>query len=130
MTATDRIGDGREEPHAVSVPMPHHKVNYIGIFILLCVLTVVTVAVAFVHIERELIKVLVALTIASVKAAFVALYFMHLKFEGKLIYLILFVPLLLAVILIFALIPDITRGIHHLFNTPAALEHDAGMAVR
>ena len=37
-----------EEPHGHSVPEPHHKVNYLAIFILLVVLTVVTVAVAFI----------------------------------------------------------------------------------
>ena len=99
-----------EEPHGVSVPTPHHKVNYVAIFLLLVLLTVVTVAVAFVHIESEIIKVLVALVIASIKAAFVCLFFMHLKFEGKLIYLILIVPLMLTVLLVCALIPDIVHS--------------------
>ena len=107
--APSRMGEP-EEPHAVSVPMPHHKVNYLGIFILLCLLTVVTVAVAFVHIEREIVKVLVALTIASIKAAAVALFFMHLKFEGKLIYLILLVPVFLCVVLVVSLIPDVVHA--------------------
>ena len=100
-----------EEPHGHSERMPHHKVNYLAIFILLVVLTVVTVAVAFVHIESELTKVLVALSIASIKAAFVALFFMHLKFEGKLIYLILLVPVFLSVVLVISLIPDIVHGL-------------------
>src|SRR3954452_13734911 len=118
MTATDRIGNGHEEPHAVSVAMPHHKVNYVGIFILLCLLTIVTVAVAFVHIERESIKVLVALTIASIKGAAVAMFFMHLKFEGKLIYLILLVPVFLAIVLVIALIPDVVHGLPFYSMTP------------
>ena len=96
-----------DEPHGHNEPKPFHKVNYLAIFILLVALTVVTVVVAFVHIESEFTKVLVALTIATIKAAFVALFFMHLKFEGKLIYLIMLVPLILCVILIAALIPDI-----------------------
>src|SRR3954449_200973 len=114
MTATDRIGNGHEEPHAVSVPLPHHKVNYVGIFVLLCLLTIVTVAVAFVHVEREIIKVLIALTIASIKGAAVALFFMHLKFEGKLIFLILLVPVFLSIVLVISLIPDIVHS--PLFN--------------
>jgi hypothetical protein len=40
------------------------------------------------------------------------MFFMHLKFEGKLIHLIFVVPLLLCVLLTVALIPDI------LLNTP------------
>ena len=62
------------------------------------------------HLESEIVKVLLALAIASVKAAFVCLFFMHLKFEGKLIYLILIVPLILTVLLICALIPDIVHS--------------------
>jgi cytochrome c oxidase subunit 4 len=100
-----------EEPHGVTVPEPHHKINYFAIFGLLVVLTIVTVAVAFIDIKSEIAKVLLALAIASVKATAVALYFMHLKFEGKLIYLILFVPLALCVLLVVALIPDIVYSL-------------------
>ena len=99
-----------EEPHGHTVAMPHHKVNYVAIFGLLVALTIVTVIVAFVHIRSELIKVLVALTIAAIKASFVALYFMHLKFEGKLIYLILLIPVFLCIVLVIALIPDIVHA--------------------
>jgi caa(3)-type oxidase subunit IV len=104
--AAGRISEP-EEPHGVTEPMPHHHVNYYAIFAALVVLTIVTVAVAFVHIESELVKVLVALLIASIKASCVAFFFMHLKFEGKLIYLIFIVPLLLCVLLTVALIPDV-----------------------
>src|SRR5687768_16221818 len=99
-----------EEAHGVTVPEPHHKVNYLAIFGLLVVLTIVTVAVAFLDIKSEVAKVLLALAIASIKATAVALYFMHLKFEGKLIYLILFVPLALCVLLVVALIPDVVHS--------------------
>jgi cytochrome c oxidase subunit 4 len=123
-TTSDRIPNEPEEPHAVSLPMPDHKVNYVAIFVLLCLLTIVTVAVAFVHIEREVVKVLVALAIASIKAAAVALFFMHLKFEGKLIYLILLVPVFLCIVLVFALIPDITFS--PLFNSAPPFPVGAG----
>jgi len=100
------------EAHDASAPTPHHKVNYYAIFGLLVALTVVTVAVAFLHIRSELAKVLLALTIATVKASFVCLFFMHLKFEGKLIYAILIVPLILTVLLVVALLPDIALAFH------------------
>jgi cytochrome c oxidase subunit 4 len=106
-----------EEPHGVTVPLPHHHVNYFAVFGTLVVLTIVTVAAAFVETDNELVKVLIALSIASVKAACVAFFFMHLKFEGKLIYLILLVPVLLCLLLVFALIPDVMYG--PLFNPPA-----------
>src|SRR3954470_22701332 len=102
-----------DEPHGHSAAMPHHKVNYFAIFLLLVVLTAVTVIVAFVHLQSEIVKVLIALTIASIKASFVALYFMHLKFEGKLIYLILLLPVFLCLVLVIALIPDVVHA--HLF---------------
>jgi len=115
-----------EEPHDVSRPMPHHAVPYFLIFFALLILTGVTVGVAFVTFPSELINVLIALAVAIVKGTLVALFFMHLKFEGKLIYLIVIVPLILCVLIIFALIPDILLTDHdshsaslHLFNPPA-----------
>jgi cytochrome c oxidase subunit 4 len=101
------------EAHGHTEPMPHHKVNYFAIFGLLVGLTIVTVGVAFIDIKQEWIKVLLALTIASIKASFVALFFMHLKFEGKLIYFILIVPLSFTVVLVCALIPDIVMPALH-----------------
>ena len=96
-----------EEPHGVTEPTPHHHVNYYAIFLALVVLTIVTVAVAFYRFESEVVNLLLALLIASVKASCVAFFFMHLKFEGKLIYMIFIVPLLLCVLLTVALIPDV-----------------------
>jgi cytochrome c oxidase subunit IV len=113
--AINRMGEP-EEPHGHSEPMPHHAVNYYMIFLALIVLTVVTVLVAFYRFNNELVNVLIALTIASVKATFVARFFMHVKFEGKLIRLILLCPLVLCVILMMALIPDIARGRHVVLN--------------
>ncbi len=112
-----------EEPHGVTVPMPHHHVNYYAIFASLVVLTAITVGVYFLHPTSELVKILLALLIASVKAILVAYFFMHLKFEGKLIYLILIVPVLLCFLLIFALIPDVMHG--PLFNPPPAVKSSA-----
>ena len=104
-----RMGEP-EEPHGHTEPLPHHHVNYLMIFGILVVLTVVTVAVAMKRFDNEMINLLLAMLVASVKAACVAMYFMHLKFEGKLIYLILIVPLILCVILCCALIPDIVHA--------------------
>ncbi len=115
-----------EEPHGVTVPTPHHAVAYFKIFFTLLAFTGLTVAIAFIHFPSELINVLLALAVAVVKGSLVGLFFMHLKFEGKLIYLIVIVPLLLCVLLMCALIPDILLTDHdsasgslHLFNPPA-----------
>ena len=96
-----------EEPHGVTEPTPHHHVNYFLIFGLLVVLTILTVLVAFHRFESEFVNLLLALAVASIKATLVALFFMHLKFEGKLIYTIFIVPLMLCVLLTVALIPDV-----------------------
>jgi cytochrome c oxidase subunit 4 len=112
-----------EEPHGMTVPMPHHTVNYYAIFASLVVLTIVTVLVAFHRFHSEAINLLLAMLVAATKATLVALFFMHLKFEGKLIYIIFIVPLLLCVLLIVALIPDVllpalgtNNSSLHLFN--------------
>ena len=59
--------------------------------------TTLAVAMMF-RFHNELINVLLALLIASIKGLCVAMFFMHLKFEGKLIYLIFIVPLILCVL--------------------------------
>jgi cytochrome c oxidase subunit 4 len=109
--SANRMAGEPEEPHGHTETLPHHPVPYYLIFGVLVVLTIVTVAVAFLEIHSEIAKVLLALAIASIKASAVAFFFMHLKFEGKLIYLILIVPLLLCVLLVVALIPDIVYGV-------------------
>src|SRR4051812_21280201 len=111
----NRMGEP-EEPHGHSEPLPHHPVPYYHIFGILIALTVVTVLIAFYRFSNELVNVLLALTVASVKATFVARFFMHVKFEGKLVRLILFAPLVLCVILMAALIPDVARGRHVSMN--------------
>jgi cytochrome c oxidase subunit 4 len=104
------------EPHGRAVAKPFHPVNYFMIFLALVVLTLITVAVALKRFDDEMVNVLMALLIATTKGAFVARYFMHLKFEGKLIYAILLAPVTLAIILVLALIPDIGHGRHTAFN--------------
>jgi len=96
-----------EEPHGTTVPTPHHTVNYYAIFAALVVLTIVTVLVAFVRFSSEFVNLAISMLIAATKATLVASFFMHLKFEGKLVRMIFFVPLVLCVLMIVALIPDV-----------------------
>jgi cytochrome c oxidase subunit 4 len=106
---TDAAAHRMPEPaHGHTEPAPHHKVNYVAVFTTLVVLTVLTVVVAFVNVKSEFAKVMLALAIASVKASAVVLYFMHVKFEGKLIYLILIVPVTFCVVLVLSLLPDVS----------------------
>lgn len=82
-----------------------HRPLYLKIFGALMVCTVLTVGVAYVELPPS-IGIPVAFAIAACKASLVLLYFMHVKFEVKSIYIILGVPLLLSAILVVALWPD------------------------
>ena len=62
---------------------------YITIFMVLLVGTALTVAAAFVDFKLPYINTIVALTIASIKATFVVLYFMHVRYSSRLIWVIL-----------------------------------------
>jgi len=65
--------------------------TYFLIYFALVVLTIVTVLVSYV--DLGLMNVVVALLIASVKASLVALFFMHLKGEDRLVWGFALVPL-------------------------------------
>ena len=65
-----------------------HVRGYIGVFVTLAALTIVTVAISYLHLTPVL-AVTVALTIATIKASLVGCYFMHLISEKKLIYAVL-----------------------------------------
>jgi len=62
--------------------------------------TILTVAVAWVHIESFAIAVLIGLFIATVKGALVALYFMHLSAERRLIYNVLILASIFIVVMV------------------------------
>ena len=71
--------------------MPEHivpRTTYLTIFVILIVLTAVTVFVAYLDLGR--LNVVAALTIAVVKALLVALYFMHVRYSARLIQVVVF----------------------------------------
>ena len=72
--------------HAADID--RHVRVYITVFVALMVLTIITVAIARVHLPIP-IAVTVALLVATIKGALVACYFMHLISEKKLIYAVL-----------------------------------------
>ena len=61
-----------------------HVRVYVMVFVALAVLTVVTVAISYLHLPTVL-AISVAMVVASVKAGLVAGYFMHLVSEEKVI---------------------------------------------
>ena len=84
----------------------HTHPNYMGIFWVLLVLTVVEVGITFLGLPKLVLGTLLV-GLAIWKAALVAMYFMHLKFEPKTLAMIALVPFVLCVFLILMLLPDI-----------------------
>jgi cytochrome c oxidase subunit 4 len=71
---------------------------YIAIFLALMVGTALTVLAAFYDFPGPL-NAVVALTIAVVKATLVILYFMHVRYSGRLVWLVIVAALLWLVIM-------------------------------
>ena len=71
------------DDHAVDID--RHVRVYITVFVSLMALTLITVAVSYLHLSVGA-AIAVALFIATIKGSLVACYFMHLISERKLIY--------------------------------------------
>jgi len=84
----------------------HKEPNYMGVFWWLLGLTIVEVLVIYLHISKMAI-VAMLVTLAVTKAALVAMYFMHLKFERRTLAWVALSPFVLCVFLILMLTPDI-----------------------
>jgi caa(3)-type oxidase subunit IV len=84
----------------------HSQNNYIKIFIILSVLTVIEVGLVYMGLPKMLLATLLVI-FAVWKAALVAMHFMHLKFEKKTLTIVALVPFVLCVFLILMLLPDI-----------------------
>lgn len=81
--------------------------KYMNIFWWLLALTIIEVAVAIPDYSTVL-KAILLIGLACSKAILVANYFMHLKFEKKTLAVIVVTPFLICVLLVFALMPDLT----------------------
>ncbi|MGZ8432228.1 MAG: cytochrome C oxidase subunit IV family protein [Candidatus Deferrimicrobiaceae bacterium] len=78
--------------------------TYIVVWGALIVLTAVTVSVSYVYLG--LMNVVVALLIASVKASLVALFFMHLRYESRLVWGFALTPIFFLVLIIAGTLSD------------------------
>jgi cytochrome c oxidase subunit 4 len=83
----------------------HKHPNYMAIFWYLAILTVIEIGVIYLPVGKLTIGVLLC-GLALGKAALVAMYFMHLRFETRTLGMIAIIPLLIATLLIFLLLPD------------------------
>jgi len=82
------------------------ELDYMKIFFALSFLTILELASTQLPIAKVAI-VLLLVILAFTKAGLVGMYFMHLKFEGRWKHILLVPPVLLAMVLIFALMPDV-----------------------
>jgi cytochrome c oxidase subunit 4 len=87
----------------------HSTANYLKIFYILLALTIVEVAIVYLHLPKILLAALLVV-LAVWKAALVAMHFMHLKFEKTTLALVALTPFVLCVFLILMLLPDIFPG--------------------
>jgi len=83
---------------------PTSRLAYLAVFAALLALTIVTVLVSYV--DLGLGNAAVALLIASVKASLVALFFMHLKGESRLVWGFALVPIVFLSLILFGTLVD------------------------
>jgi cytochrome c oxidase subunit IV len=79
--------------------------TYIYVWVVLLIFTAVTVGVSFVNLGIG--NAAVALIIASIKASLVALYFMHLRHEIKLVAGFALFPLVILALLLIGTLTDV-----------------------
>jgi cytochrome c oxidase subunit IV len=95
------MGETMTSEHAVHVDgtghdpaeIDRHVKVYVVVFVALMALTLITVAVSYLHLPTKT-AIALALFIAAIKGSLVACYFMHLISEKKLIYVVLVITVI------------------------------------
>ena len=87
------------DAHAADDVRSHVKTYYM-IFGALMVLTMITVGVSYLHLPIPM-AIAVALFVAAIKGSLVALFFMHLNHERKLIYYVLALTVIFFIFMMF-----------------------------
>ncbi|HYB71923.1 MAG TPA: cytochrome C oxidase subunit IV family protein [Candidatus Sulfotelmatobacter sp.] len=90
---------------------PHDTGKYITVFWWLLGITIFEVVVIFLPIARLLVGILLVGSALS-KASLVAMFYMHLKFERRTLGMIVLTPLAICILLVFALLPDLSATPH------------------
>jgi len=85
----------------------HTKTNNMTIFWWLLALTILEIGVIYLNIHR-LVIIILLVGFALAKAALVAMYFMHLRFEKPTLAMIAVTPLIICLFLILMLLPDMS----------------------
>lgn len=101
-------GDASHGSHGAA----HHHgggLSNFAVFMILLVVTVAEVGVAYLPMHSGL-KIFTFIAMALYKAVMVAYYFMHLKFESKVMWLVASAPLFLGVLITVGTYPDSEKG--------------------
>lgn len=84
----------------------NHSVRYVTIWMWLVLLLAAGVALIALPLSKTLAVILI-FAVATVKAVLVVRHYMHVRAQPVMVYAILTVPLVLAIALVFVLLPDI-----------------------
>ena len=107
-----RLGDGtlltQDADEGLGHVLPFSV--YMRTLVTLLILTIVTVAVA--QIDFGSFNAVVALFIATIKAVLVACFFMHLKFESRLVIMFAIYPIILLFLFIGSNVLDVHDRVH------------------
>lgn len=95
------------DAHAAHDDIRSHVKTYYMIFGALMVLTMITVGVSYLHLPTPL-AITVALIVAGIKGSLVAMYFMHLLHERKVIYWVLALTVIFFIFMMF--VPLLTNS--------------------
>ena len=91
---------------AGSAAAPHPAPRYYLIWFVLLVLTLAEVGVAFIEAIPKRLLVIILVLMALWKATLVAMYYMHLKFEPRKLWIVALAPIPLAVILVMVVLAE------------------------
>lgn len=83
----------------------HKHPPYVGIYFILLVLTAASILISLI-VHRKSAPPFV-FTLSTIKALLIALFYMHLKYEGRYIIALALIPLVIFALVLFALMPDI-----------------------
>lgn len=109
-TAAKDAHAGHHDAHSPE-EIKKHVQTYLVVFVALGVLTAITVAVSYLEL-RPFQAIVIAVFVASIKASLVALYFMHLISEKKVIFIMLMIAAIFFVALM-GLPVGTEQEVHH-----------------
>ena len=84
----------------------HKHPNYLAIAVALLILTTISFFVSE-QLHSRALTVLLVMSLATIKATLVAMFFMHAKFEGAWLCVLTIPTIILGTVLVLALFPDV-----------------------